>query len=61
MCVIDYICRFNKVPDEGNNMYLIDISLTCTIKKWRQDYIKLLIGLHTKIYEHIQPASVIAA
>ena len=61
MCVIDYISRFDKVPDEGNNVYLIDVSLTSKVKKWRQDYMKLLIGLHTNEYESIQPASVIAA
>ena len=28
MCVIDFISRFGKVPDEGSNVYLIDVSLS---------------------------------
>ena len=61
MCVIKYISRFDKVPNEENNVYLIDVNLADKVKSWRQDYIKLLLSLHKNVYEHNPPARVINA
>jgi putative DNA primase/helicase len=46
MCVIDYISKFDKKPDEANNIFLIDVGLTNKVKTWKQDYMKLLISLY---------------
>ena len=61
MCVIDYISRFDKVPDEVNNVYLIDPTLTHKVKNWKQDYMKLLISLHKNDYEYKPPHSIVNA
>ena len=61
MCVIEYISRFDKVPNEENNVYLIDVNLADKVKNWRQDYMKLLLSLHKNVYEHNPPARVINA
>ena len=61
MCVIEYLFRFNKVPNKENNAYLNDVSLTYKVKRQRQDYKKLLLSLHKNVYEHKPPASVINA
>ena len=61
MCVIEYISRFDKVPNEENNVYLIDVNLADKVKSWRQDYMKLLLSLHKNVYKHNPPTSVINA
>ena len=61
MCVIDYVSKFVAEKDfvAGNeNIYLMDATLTDKVKSWRQDYIKLLIGLFKNDYKHQPPKSV---
>jgi len=61
MCVIDYISRFDKIPDEKNNIYLIDVELTDKVKNWKKDYMKLLLSLYKHDYKHNPPKSIIDA
>ena len=61
MCVIDYISRFTKDEDVENNVYLIDTELTDKVKNWKQDYMKLLIGLHQNEYKHTPPKEILEA
>ena len=61
MCVIDYVSKFVAEKDyvAGNeNNYLMDATLTDKVKSWRQDYMKLLIGLFKNDYKHQPPKSV---
>ena len=61
MCVVDYISKFDKIPDETNKIFLIDTELSEKVKNWRQDYMKLLLSLHNNNYKHSPPISIINA
>ena len=43
-CVVDYISKFDKIPDVTYHIILIDTELSEKIKTWRQDYMKQLLG-----------------
>ena len=61
MCVVNYVSSFAKEEDINNNVYLIDTELTDKVKNWKQDYMKLLIGLHQNSYKHKPPKDVVNA
>ena len=61
MCVVDYISKFDKIPDETNNIFLIDTELSENVKNWRQDYMKLLLSVHNNNYKHSPLISIIKA
>jgi P4 family phage/plasmid primase-like protien len=61
MCVVNYISSFKDTEDVNNNVYLIDTELTDKVKNWKQDYMKLLLGLHQNNYKHKPPKDVVNA
>jgi phage/plasmid-associated DNA primase len=63
MCVVNYVSKFVEdiYVDEPNHIYLMDVTLTDKVKSWRQDYMKLLIGLHQNSYKHKPPKDVVNA
>ena len=63
MCVVNYVSKFVEdiYVDEPNHIYLMDVTLTDKVKSWRQDYMKLLIGLHQNSYRHKPPKDVVNA
>ncbi len=58
MVVINYKSRFDEKPDEKKHIYKIDYSLSNRVKKWRSDYIKMLIDKYDVNYEYICPKEV---
>lgn len=58
MVVINYKSRFDEKPDEKKHIYKIDYSLSDRVKKWRSDYIKMLIDKYDVNYEYSCPKEV---
>ncbi len=58
MVVINYKSRFDEKPDEKKHIYKIDYSLSNRVKKWRSDYMKMLIDKYNINYEYICPKEV---
>lgn len=58
MVVINYKSRFDEKPDEKKHIYKIDYSLSDRVKKWRSDYIKMLIDKYDVNYEYTCPKEV---
>lgn len=58
MKVINYISRFDEIPNEKNNIYKIDYSLSDKVKFWKADYIKMLIDLYDVDYIYSCPKEI---
>ena len=58
MVVINYISKFDEIPNEKNNIYKADYSLSDKVKLWRSDYIKMLIDLYDINYKYTCPKEI---